>query len=280
MRRKNTVKKRLKARGEGVDHLPLIGTQTRTYAAGHCLHATIQRYNFDDNTCVIQPQNSQLTLTTTIAKASRSAVRKNDLTADETNTVNHVIERLTDTTLTHAEEWKPYGTIARVTNVCGEPHVTIVRTDDAQVEQQPLVDVVDADMMRLGKYIAGTHLTRGRAKNRDRRRLTKNRRGAAPSRNPNKNAGGLPPGTTGRGGDPPRTLLTANSDGRRKPRGAQGPRQRVNTPSGPENRGAIMGRDQAHPEKANRGLSSRQHRRPAQRIAAGHPAGDAAGPND
>ena len=80
MRRKNTVQKRLKARGEGVDHLPLVGTQTRTYAAGNCLHATIQHYNLDDNTCVIQPHDSQLTLTTTIAKASRSAVRKNNLT--------------------------------------------------------------------------------------------------------------------------------------------------------------------------------------------------------
>ena len=197
MRRRNTVKKRMAACGEGVDYLPTVGTSVRTYTAGQCLQTTIKQYNTHDNTCVLTPNGSCLHITTTIAKTSKSAVRSNGLTADETNTVNHVLERLTDNTTTHTTSWKPYGTIARVHHMHGAPHVTIVRTADAVVEEQPLVDVMDADMMRLGKHITDKQHTRGRGQNRDRSSHKKNRRGFAPSRNAqrtNKNTGGQTPG--------------------------------------------------------------------------------------
>ena len=45
MRRRNTVKKRMAACGEGVDYLPTVGTSVRTYTAGQCLQTTIKQYN-------------------------------------------------------------------------------------------------------------------------------------------------------------------------------------------------------------------------------------------
>jgi len=151
-----------------VDHVPPIGAAIRTYAAGQCLHTTVKSYNMHNNTCVLVPNGSNLELTTTIEKTSRSAVRTDGLTADEVHTVNHIVERLTDNTQTHTTEWKPYGTIARVQCVQNEPQVVIVRTEDATTEQQPLVDVMHSDMMRLGKLITDKQHTRGRAQNRDR----------------------------------------------------------------------------------------------------------------
>ena len=205
MRRRNTVQKRMATCGEGVDYLPTVCTSVRTYTAGQCLQTTIKQYNTHDNTCVLTPNGSCLNITTTIAKTSESAVRPNGLTAYETNTVNHVLDRLTDNTTTHTTSWKPYGTIARVHVMHDEPHVTIVRIEDAVVEEQPLVDVIDADMMRLGKRITKEPIARGRAKNRD-RKITKKHstqvRGSAPSRKRNsqiQNSGGGTPGqTTGR----------------------------------------------------------------------------------
>ena len=199
--------KRLHACGEGVDYLPPIGTHTRTYAAGQCLHATIKQYNTTTNTCILVPDGSRLEITTTIAKTSSSAVRQNGLTADETNTVNHVLERLTDNTLTNTTEWKPYGTVASVQTLHGEPHVTIVRKNDAATEEQPLVDVIDADMMRLGKQITNKQTTRGRDQNRYRGRRNRNKRGGAPHRkskrtNP-KSTGGNPQETVSPGGASP-----------------------------------------------------------------------------
>ena len=167
-----------------------------------------------------------------------------------------------------------------------EPHVTIVRIDDAVVEEQPLVDVIDADMMRLGKRITKEPIARGRAKNRDRKitkKHSKHVRGSAPSRkrnSPIKNSGGGTPGqTTGRVESSRSSQYTGLGS-----RGTQEPRQQANhymqRHGGPGNRGAITGRDHAHPGRAERGVSSGQHRRPAQKVAAGHPAGDVAGPND
>ena len=209
------------------------------------------------------------------------AVRPIGLTAYETNTANHMLDRLTDNTTTHTTSWKPYGTIARVHHMHGAPHVTIVRTADAVVEEQPLVDVMDADMMRLGKHITDKQHTRGRGQNRDRSSHKKNRRGFAPSRNAqrtNKNTGGKNPGRLNGRVESSRNSPTACSG----IRGSQEPRKRAHNQqhSGPGNRGAITGRDHADPGRAERGVSSGQHRRPAQTVAARHPAGDVAGPND
>ena len=61
----------------------------------------------------------------------------------------YLLERLTDNTLTNTEEWKPYGTVASVQTMHGEPLVTIVRQYDAATEEQPLVDVMDAQEPEL-----------------------------------------------------------------------------------------------------------------------------------
>ena len=229
------------------------------------------------------PDGSQLEIATTIAKASSSAVRQNGLTADETNTVNHVLERLTDNTLTNTEEWKPYGTVASVQTMHGEPQVTIIRQYDAATEEQPLVDVMDADMMRLGKQVVSKHTTRGRRQTRDRGRRNRDKRGGAPRRKSKRgntqSTGGYPPETVFPGGSPPGPANPSSSG----LRGTQVPRQRTQRkaqPSGPGNHGAITGRNHAHPGGTERDLPSQRHRRPAQKVAAGRPSGDAAGPDD
>ena len=78
----------------------------------------------------------------------------------------------------------------------------------------------------------------------------------------NKNTGGQTPGRLNGRVESSGNSPTACSG----IRGTQEPRQRARQHSqqhsGPGNRGAITGRDHAHPGRAERGSSSRQHRRP------------------
>ena len=79
-----------------------------------------------------------MTLTTTINKASRSAVRKGGYTADEISIVNHAVERLDKTHSDGSQIWAPYGTVAGLVSPQNTPHITIVRVDDAKPENQSL----------------------------------------------------------------------------------------------------------------------------------------------
>ena len=271
-RRRNTVAKRMRERGEGVDHLPPVGTALRTYAAGQCIKSTIKNYNTTNNTCSIAIDDSNLTLTTSVRKVSRSAVRKNGLTADETELINHEIERLTDNTITSTESWKPYGTVARVTCDDGAPTVVIVRKDDAVVEHQPLVDVIDADIMRTGKRVLGK-TSRGRTRSRDTSKTQKAVRGGAPRRtqrlNFTKPTRGSPPGLNIRGGTSP-TYRHNRLDSRQQPGGTQGPLQvGKSQPHGPDDRGGTSGRYDAHSGGASLVLPGGPLRQPATRVAMG-----------
>ena len=91
-----------------------------------------------------------MTLTTSIEKVSRSAVRKDGLTSDEISIVNCSIEWLEQ----HEKpKWRHYGTIAGVALIEGAPHALIIRAEDAHTEHQPVQDVIEGDTMRLGKRI-------------------------------------------------------------------------------------------------------------------------------
>ena len=130
VRPRNTVNKRLKQRGSEVDYLPPIGSKIRTYAQGVCTETQISEYDTQTNECKLNIPGSEMDLTTSIDKVSRSAVRKDGLTSDEVAVVNHSIEWLEQT---HDKPtWKHHGTVAAVTLIEGEPHALIIRATDAQ----------------------------------------------------------------------------------------------------------------------------------------------------
>ena len=218
-----------------------------------------------------------MTLTTTINKASRSAVRKDGYTADEISIVNHAVERLDKTQPDGSQIWAPYGTVAGLVSPQNTPHIKIVRVDDAKPENQPLKDVIDGDTLRLGRPF------RGRTKNtreahQSHKRNNHNRRGHAPVRNHySRGACGPVSHTSQADGAAPATHHS--SDFRHGPRGSHGTHNRAKTQSrGPGNVGADKGRSVAHPGSTNRSSPSRSHRRPAQKVARGRQAGDVAAP--
>ena len=77
------------------------------------METQIAGYDMQINECKLSMAESDMTLTTSIEKASRSAVRKDGFTSDEIAVVNHSVEWLDHT---HNERtWKHYGTIAQIT---------------------------------------------------------------------------------------------------------------------------------------------------------------------
>ena len=126
-------------------------------------------YDMQTNECTLSMAGSDMTLTTSIEKASRSAVRKDGLTSDEIAVVNHSVEWLNHTHNEHI--WEHYGTVAQITLIEGEPHVLIIRSTDAQTEHQPLQDVIEGDTIRLGKQI-GNSRRRGRTRKKPTRTQT------------------------------------------------------------------------------------------------------------
>ena len=147
-------------------------------------------YDMQTNECTLSMAGSDMTLTTSIEKASRSAVRKDGLTSDEIAVVNHSVEWLDHTHNEHI--WEHYGTVAQITLIAGEPHALIIRSTDAQTEHQPLQDVIEGDTIRSGKRVGNRRRGRGRTRYEHKRsrghapgRTKSNRKGDRQSPTPN-----------------------------------------------------------------------------------------------
>ena len=291
-RRRNTVSKRLKLIGDAVDYLPPIGSEIRTYAQGVCTETQISEYDTHTNECKLNIPGSEMTLTTSIDKVSRSAVRKDGFTSDEVAVVNHAIEWLEHT---HGEPiWRHYGTVVGVTLIEGEPHALIIRATDAQSEHQPIQDVIEGDTMRLGKQI-GNKERRGRKKTRTEHKKS---RSHAPVRI-KPTYGGDPrlPTSTGGGSKSPKSNIPndgdlwstkSNTQGngdttvQHQSSRTQGSTMRATQqkPDGPGGRKADGKRNGARPGKTTPVDHSGKHRRPAQKVAGGRQTGDVAAPDD
>ena len=231
-----------------------------------------------------------MTLTTSIEKVSRSAVRKDGLTSDEISIVNCSIEWLEQ----HENTWRHYGTIAEVTLIEGAPHALIIRAEDAHTEYQPVQDVIEGDTMRLGKRI-GENDGRGR---KGTRHGHKKSRSHAPTRTkstqdgsprlPTLNDGGLqsPTSDIQKEGDLRSTKSNTKGNGdttvQHKGSRTQGSTMRATQqqPDGPGFRKADGKRNGARPGKTNPADHSGKHRRPAQKVAGGRQTGDVAAPDD
>ena len=248
-------------------------------------------YEMQTNEYKLSMAGSDMTLTTSIEKASRSAVRKDGFTSDEIAVVNHSVEWLDHT---HNERtWKHYGTVAQITLIEGEPHALIIRSTDAQTEHQPLQDVIEGDTIRLGKLIGNRR--RGRERTRHEHKRS---RGHAPGRTKshrqsdrwsptsNKGSSRLPKSHAPNEGDlrSPKSNIneTGRTAGTQMSSSTQGNSKRATQqkPNGPGNRKADGKRNGARPGKTTPADHSRKHRRPTQKVAGGRQTGDVAAPDD
>ena len=290
-RRRNTVNKRLKLRGDAVDYLPPIGSEIRTYAQGACLETQITGYDMQTNECKLSMTGSEMTLTTSIEKASRSAVRKDGFTSDEIAVVNHSVEWLEHTHDEHT--WKHYGTVAQITLIEGEPHALIIRSTDAQTEHQPLKDVIEGDTIRLGKQIGNRRRGRERTRHGHKhsrghasKRTKLHRKGDRWSPTPNEGSSQPPKTHTPNEGNVrlPKSNIneTGKTTGSHMSSSTQGNNRRATQqqPNGPGNRTADGKRNGARPGKTTPADHSGKHRRPAKKVAGGRQTGDVAAPND
>ena len=163
----------------------------------------------------------------------------------------------------------------------GETHVLIIRASDAKHEYQPLQDVIEGDTIRLGKEIGNS----GRGRRVSRKKHP--RRGHAPSRvrtigsdsqslkEKNCTGDNQSPKPSFAGGQKIAASQSTVSSS------ARGIRIRAQTqPSEPGSHEADGVWNGAHPGKTNPAYHSREHRRPALKVAGGRQTGDVAAPDD